>query len=61
MYDPNAPRPPMYDGPQGGTKMAPNQEYEAPPGPPPLAAAAPMATVQPVARDDTGSTNPFRA
>ncbi|KAK7744086.1 hypothetical protein SLS53_003604 [Cytospora paraplurivora] len=65
MYDPNAPRPPMYEAPQGGTKMAPNQEYEAPPGPPPPPAVAATGTAeaaaQPVRRDDTGSTNPFRA
>lgn len=66
MYDPNAPRPPMYEAPQGGTKMAPSQEYEAPPGPPPppptaAAAATGEATAQPVRRDDTGSSNPFRA
>lgn len=55
MYDPSAPRPPMYEGPDGGSKAAPSQEYEAPPGPPPAQAQA-----QPVGRNDTGSSNPFR-
>ncbi|KUI57099.1 hypothetical protein VP1G_04405 [Cytospora mali] len=67
MYDPNAPRPPMYEGPQGSSKTAPNQDYEAPSGPPPTQQqqqAAPAETTtaaaQPVGRNDTGSSNPFR-
>lgn len=61
MYDPRG-RPPMYDGPQGGTKTAPSQwtqgpthrpdeEYGAPSGPPPAQRLAP---------ENTGSTNPYR-
>lgn len=60
MYDPSAPRPPMYEGPEGGSKTAPSQEYEAPPGPPPAQAQTPATAAQPVGRNDTGSSNPFR-
>lgn len=63
MYDPSG-RPPMYEGPQGATKTAPNQwpqypppppagrdaEYGAPSGPPPAQ----------LAPNNTGSTNPYR-
>lgn len=62
VYDPNGARPPMYEGPPppGATKVDANQqpvyrpadqqaeEYEAPSGPPPVAA------------QNTGNTNPFR-
>ncbi len=64
VYDPNAPRPPVYDGPDGGSKVAPSQwtsqpahqpeheEFQAPPGPPPTAA---------VTANNTGaSNNPYR-
>lgn len=65
VYDPNAPRPPMYYGPPAqdvGTKVDPDQsrghqrptateeEYEAPAGPPPSA----------VRPQGTGNSNPFR-
>ncbi|KAH8905896.1 hypothetical protein BR93DRAFT_998044 [Coniochaeta sp. PMI_546] len=65
VYDPNAPRPPMYYGPTEqdvGTKVDPDQsrpayqqptvteEYEAPAGPPPSA----------VRPQGTGNSNPFR-
>jgi len=53
IYDPSHPMPPVYQPPTGGTKVAPSQfttsrpvgetdpspSYEAPPGPPPGAAA----------------------
>jgi hypothetical protein len=65
-YDPNAARPPVYEGPDGATKVDPSQrrdepthrpgdaedgeDFAAPPGPPPS-----------VQRDDTGrSNNPYR-
>jgi hypothetical protein len=68
LYDPNAPMPPVYQPPAGGSKVDPSQwraeptrrpsngepspEYEAPPGPPPAAA---------VQADHTGaSNNPYR-
>ncbi|KAF3762199.1 hypothetical protein M406DRAFT_341467 [Cryphonectria parasitica EP155] len=66
MYDP-AGRPPIYDGPVGGTKTAPSQwtqgptprpadeEYGSPEGPPPAHTAA-----SPVAPQGTGSSNPYR-
>lgn len=96
VYDPDAPRPPMYPGPppamamamvqppDGATKVDPMQQalapasvpvlpplysgrndgngggeeqYEAPPGPPPSA----QAQVQgPIRQQGTGGTNPFR-
>jgi len=63
VYDPKAPRPPVYEGPDGAAKVAPSQfgnkptdgpeddeEYQAPPGPPPAVSA-----------DHTGSSNnPYR-
>ncbi len=64
VYDPSAPRPPIYEGPDGATKIAPSQwtdqpahrpnddEYQPPPGPPPAAAVQPT---------NTGSSNnPYR-
>jgi len=60
VYDPNATRPPVYEGPEGGTKTAPSQwpthrpemdDFAPPPGPPPPAVTA----------VHTGSSNnPFR-
>lgn len=64
MYDPSAPRPPMYEGPQGGSKVDPSQA----PAPPPPAAALPYSGQQqqsgvspavPVATNLTGSNNPY--
>jgi hypothetical protein len=62
VYDPNAPRPPFYEPPAGGTKMDPAQwraeptrrpqdlDYDVPPPEPPTAAA-----------NYTGSSNnPYR-
>jgi len=65
MYDPNAARPPVYEGPAGATKVAPSQwgnepahrpadadDYAPPPGPPPPAA---------MGANHTGSSNnPYR-
>ncbi|PSS08737.1 hypothetical protein M430DRAFT_37498 [Amorphotheca resinae ATCC 22711] len=71
VYDPSAPMPPVYQPPEGATKVDPSQwrseptrrpaeedpapSYEAPPGPPPRAA---------VQADHTGtsttSNNPYR-
>lgn len=66
MYD-AAGRPPMYDGPQGATKAAPSQW----PQPPPAAAQGPAGRDEEygvpsgpppshVARNNTGSSNPYR-
>ena len=65
VYDPTAARPPVYEGPEGGSKTAPSQwgnepthrpetdEFAPPPGPPPPPAA--------VTATHTGSSNnPFR-
>ncbi|KAK3330098.1 hypothetical protein B0H66DRAFT_45729 [Apodospora peruviana] len=73
VYDPTAPRPPIYEGPPapaGATKIDPSQsmpspaytpqqpqrqqdEYEAPPGPPPSQQST-------IPAQNPGSTNPFR-
>ncbi|TEA22525.1 hypothetical protein C8034_v009863 [Colletotrichum sidae] len=54
-YDPNSARPPMYAPPEGGSKVAPAQDYGVTPpaGPPPPPAAVPA--------NHTGQTYPFRA
>lgn len=54
MYDPGAPRPPIYDGPQGGSKVDPAQT-SAPPYP-----SYQQPAPQPVVNNTTGgSNNPY--
>ncbi|KAL2754986.1 hypothetical protein ACRALDRAFT_1071586 [Sodiomyces alcalophilus JCM 7366] len=65
VYDPNAPRPPAYAPPEGGTKVNPAQnygpstswEYAPPPGPPPQPQ---QRQHEGVTADNAANDNPFR-